>query len=288
MTRTVWVRAFGIVAASVLLLIPAMAQSKGGRRYRNGDDGHGHGTGTPGTGAGTAPTVGRPTSPTPNTTQPNPTISIPQPIFLSGRVMMEDGTSPTEPMVIETVCNGVGHSEGYTDAKGFFAIELGANRGVIQDASEFSVSNSNPTLGGGGAANTNPAFSSAMGGGSERKYMGCDLQVKAAGYRSQAVPLAGRRPMDDPNVGTILLHRLGKTEEGLTISAVSLAAPKDAKKAYDKGMDALKKKKYADAQASFEKAVELYPKYSVAWYELGRLRIAEDQLDIRAGRSMRQ
>jgi len=197
--------------------------------------------------------------------------------------MMDDGTAPTEPMVIETVCNGVGHSEGYTDMKGFFAIELGANRGVIQDASEFSVSNSNPTLGGGGAAGTNPAFSSAMGGGAERKYMGCDLQVKMAGYRSQAVPLAGRRPMDDPNIGTILLHRLGKTEEGLTISAVSLAAPKDAKKAYDKGMDALKKKKFADAQASFEKAIELYPKYSLAWYELGRLRIAEDQLDIARG-----
>ena len=41
-------------------------------------------------------------------------------------------------MVIETVCNGSAHSEGYTDAKGYFSIELGARNGVIQDASEFS------------------------------------------------------------------------------------------------------------------------------------------------------
>ena len=71
----------------------------------------------------------------------------------------------------------------------------------------------------------------------ERKYMGCDLQAKLNGYRSQTVSLAGRRPMDDPNVGTILLHRNGPAEEGKTVSMVSLQAPKDAKKAYDKGMD---------------------------------------------------
>jgi superkiller protein 3 len=89
--------------------------------------------------------------------------------------------------------------------------------------------------------------------------------------------------MDDPNVGTILLHRIGGQEEGLIVSMVSLAAPKDAKKAYDKGMDALKKKKYEDAQNNFEKAVELYPRYAVAWYELGRLRISQDQFDIARG-----
>src|SRR5439155_954014 len=81
----------------------------------------------------------------------------------------------------------------------------------------------------------------------------------------------------------ILLHRMGGQEEGRTISAVSLAAPKEAKKAYEKGMDALKKNKLADAQNNFEKAVELYPKYAVAWYELGRLRASEDKFDIARG-----
>ena len=66
------------------------------------------------------------------------------------------------------------------------------------------------------------------------------LRARLAGYRSQTISLANRRPMDPPDVGTILLHRLGASE-GSTISAVSLRAPKDAKKAYDKGLDALKK-----------------------------------------------
>ena len=51
--------------------------------------------------------------------------------------------------------------------------------------------------------------------------------------------------------GTIILHRLANVE-GVTISAVSLQAPKDAKKAYDKGHDLLKKKKPAETAATME------------------------------------
>jgi tetratricopeptide (TPR) repeat protein len=110
--------------------------------------------------------------------------------------------------------------------------------------------------------------------------MGCDLQAKLGGYRSQTVSLAGRRPMDDPNVGTILLHRNGPGEEGKTVSAVSLAAPKEAAKAYDKGLEAIKKQKFADAQKNFEKAVEAYPKYAAAWYELGMLQVGQGKTDM--------
>ena len=56
---------------------------------------------------------------------------------------------------------------------------------------------------------------------------------------------------------------------------ISLKAPKDAKKAYEKGLDLVKKKKLDDALKSYEKAVELYPSYATAWYELGRLRQAK-------------
>jgi tetratricopeptide (TPR) repeat protein len=282
MTRIVGVRAISI-AAAVLAVSPAFSQKGGatGGSTGTGTTGTGTtGTGTPGpTTPGTGTTgIGRtPTTTTPGTTQTPTVPTIQQPIFVSGRVMLEDGTPPTEQVVMQTVCNGVPHSEGYTDSKGYFSIELGSNRGVIQDASEFNSSGSNMGV---LTGNSN----SSMGGMSgDRKYMGCDLQGKLAGFRSQAVSLTGRRPMDDPNVGTILLHRIGGGEEGITVSMVSLAAPKDAKKAYDKGMDALKKKKYEDAQNNFEKAVELYPKYAVAWYELGRLRASQDQYDIARG-----
>jgi tetratricopeptide (TPR) repeat protein len=112
--------------------------------------------------------------------------------------------------------------------------------------------------------------SMARGSMGERDLTGCELRAVLPGFRSEVINLANHRSMDDPNVGTILLHRMGNVE-GTTISATSLQAPKDAKKAFDKGREALKKSKTADAEKDFQKAVEVYPKYAVAWYELGQL-----------------
>ena len=42
--------------------------------------------------------------------------------------------------------------------------------------------------------------------------------------------------------------------------------------------EALRKSKIADAQKNLEKAVELYPQYASAWYELGRI---NDGINIR-------
>jgi tetratricopeptide (TPR) repeat protein len=195
--------------------------------------------------------------------------------------MLEDGTPPPEPVIIETVCNGTPHGEGYTDTKGYFSIELGARNSIIMDASEVgSFSNMSSTGGLPSTQTTNSPLGATQTESPERKYMGCDLQAKLGGFRSQTVPLAGRRSMDDPNIGTILLHRNGPAEEGKTISMVSLAAPKDAKKAYDKGLEALKKSKYEEAQKSFEKAVEVYPSYATAWYELGMLQAGQGKTDM--------
>jgi tetratricopeptide (TPR) repeat protein len=275
MASKIWVRAI-TSAAAVGLLIPmaVIGQSKGGTVTPP------PATGTGGTTGSTGATTGR--TPTPSTTTTTPTTSptgtITPPIFVSGRVVLEDGTAPTGQVVIETVCNGSPHAEGYTDTKGYFSIQLGArNTGMIQDASEFS-SRSGLSQGGMSGANTTGAMGNSQS--QDRKYMGCDLQAKLAGYRSQTVPLSGRRSLDDPNIGTILMHRNGPAEEGQTISAVSLSAPKDAKKAYDKGMDAVKKQKFEDAQNNFEKAVEVYPKYATAWYELGLLQAGQGKMDM--------
>jgi tetratricopeptide (TPR) repeat protein len=96
------------------------------------------------------------------------------------------------------------------------------------------------------------------------------LRESLPGFRSESVNLATRRAMDNPDVGTIILKRLANVE-GLTISATSALAPKEARKAFDKGRDISKKKKWPEAEKEFQKAVSLYPKYAVAWYELGRI-----------------
>jgi tetratricopeptide (TPR) repeat protein len=66
--------------------------------------------------------------------------------------------------------------------------------------------------------------------------------------------------------------------EGLTFSATSAMAPKDAKKAFEKAMDLRKKKKFAESQKEFEKAVGVYPKYANAWSELGLLHEAQNHM----------
>ena len=104
--------------------------------------------------------------------------------------------------------------------------------------------------------------------------MNCELRVDLPGYQSQSFSLAMRKPMDDPNIGTILLHRIGESG-GTTVSATTLAAPKKAKKAFDKGMELARKNKLEEAHTSLQKAVELYPRYAVAWYELGRVQASE-------------
>jgi tetratricopeptide (TPR) repeat protein len=259
-----------------LALEPALAQRSGGTTS-------GTTSGTAGAGASTT-TGGTTTRPSTTTNTPTQQPQTPQqPIFLSGRVMIEDGSAPAESVVIERVCSGQPHAEGYTDSKGYFSIQLGArNNGVLQDASEdnnglFSGSSNSPLGGGLGGATGASGSSAPRGLSQEQRLLDCELRARLAGYRSQSISLANHRPMDPPDVGTILLHRIGATE-GTTVSMASLAAPKDARKAYEKGLDALKKKKTEDARKSFEKAVELYPKYALALCELGRLQSADGNM----------
>jgi tetratricopeptide (TPR) repeat protein len=200
------------------------------------------------------------------------------PIFLSGKVVLEDGTPPPESVVIERVCNGTPRPEAYTDSKGRFSFQLGQNQHVFADASVGNSSDPLDQQGGFGGGGRNPGSGGFGGMGpaggrqiSERDLMGCDLRASLPGYRSEVVSLAGRRAMDNPDVGTIILRRLAGVE-GFSTSMTTLQAPKDAKKAYDKGRDLAKKKKMDDAQKEFEKAVSLYPNYAVAWFALGELR----------------
>jgi tetratricopeptide (TPR) repeat protein len=193
--------------------------------------------------------------------------------------MLEDGSVPSEPITIERLCGASTPTEGYTDSKGYFGIQLGNEQGVFQDATQSGSPSGfgQPGYQGGSMGSMGGSMSSmgtsGMGGS---RYMNCELRAKLAGFRSQTVSLATRRPMDPPDIGTILLHRIAPTE-GSVISAVSLRAPKDARKAFDKGQDALKKHKTDDAEADFQKATAAYPEYATAWYELGKIQLGKGQ-----------
>lgn len=261
----------GLAACGALSIGILFAQGKpggGGGAPGGGSPGGGStggntgGGGIPGGGpVGTTPGRNN-TSPFPGQTQPGQQFpGMNRPIFLQGRVMLDDGNPPPEPVLIERVCSANPKPEGYTDTKGRFSFELGRNNAMYADASTSGptdiMSNSSASSPGGGRPVT------------ERELMSCELRASLVGYRSDVINLSGRRVLDSPDVGTIILHRMGNVE-GYTVSATSAMAPKDAKKAYEKALDQIKKNKWTDARTNLEKAVEVYPKYAAAWHDLGR------------------
>lgn len=117
-----------------------------------------------------------------------------------------------------------------------------------------------------------PSRISGMGGEgvTETELMSCELRANLPGFRSDSISLAGRRIFGSFNVGTIVLHRIGKVE-GSRVSVSSLLAPRDAKKAFERGQDLLKKQSRAEAAQEIRKAIDLYPKYAEAQLALSEL-----------------
>lgn len=273
--------ATGVVACG-LLVFPAFAQRAGtGTTSTGSGSGAGSTTGTIGSRAGTTGTTGTATgTPTANGSP------ISAPVFLSGRVAIDDGSALPGPVTIERVCNGVSHAEGYADAGGNFGIQLGNEQGVFQDATDgIGAAGNMSGLPGNsnGQSGTPGGFNSGIGQGTgDRLLMNCELRARLGGYRSQSIMLAGRTPMDDPGLGTILLHREA-AGEGSTISVTTLEAPKDARKAYDKGLEYIKKKKFTEARTEFEKTVQIDQKFAAAWCELGKMQAGAEDFDMARG-----
>lgn len=266
MTTTISLRVFALAAAGMLLLRPGFGQRSGASTPPPSSGGTTPG-GTPGGGRG--PSTGQGNTPNTGVDRTSPNTTPTRPILITGRVMMDDGSEMPHNIAIERVCGASPRIEGHTDSKGYFSFELGSrNVDALQDASTSGLDDF-------GA----PGMPRSPGNGvSQQQLMGCELRARLAGYQSQSVDLSTRQTFDNPDVGTILLHRIAETE-GTTISATTLAAPKNARKGFQKGLDLEKKKKLDEARTSFQQAVELYPKYAEAWFELGRVQAAQGQLD---------
>jgi tetratricopeptide (TPR) repeat protein len=210
---------------------------------------------------GGRPAVGAPSSNLPSSfpgvgaTTSSPTSAG---VFISGQVVLDDGTELTEPAVIQTICRGQRRSQTYTNSRGYFSFQFGDSRSAaaasISDASTSSA----------------PIRSSSQ---SSSEINECQLQAELAGFISQPIEMGGHADMTSAvDLGRVPLHRLAHVD-GTSISVTSALAPPPAKKAFEKGLEQAKKNKLDDAQKSFEKAVEIYPKYATAWYQLGWLQM---------------
>src|SRR5215470_5972912 len=157
----------------------------------------------------------------PSTNTPQPNL---QPLFISGKVLVDGGGSPPEPVAIERVCNGVARRQGYTDAKGSFQFQLD-QAASFQDASENTNS--------GNDVPPNTQAIDAM----KIKYQGCEIRAVLSGFLSSSTPLRLQGSTWQYDLGTIFLKRM-ENVSGTTVSATSYAAPNDARHAYEKGRKA--------------------------------------------------
>lgn len=238
-----------VVLSTLVFLQLAVAQKGGGK------------------GSGGNPSVNvPPMGPPPN----SPDITLQrQPIFISGRVLLDGGMAPPEPVLIERVCNGMARREGYTDAKGHFEFQLGQNNG-IQDASESSV---DPLQNSG-------VMSGSKGQDSRRmaQLMGCELRAVLPGFHSTNVMMRLEDNFGQLNVGSIFLRRMDNVS-GSTISLTTMQAPKDARHAFEKAQKEIAQKKIQDAEKELTKAVQLFPHFAAAWSLLGEIHERQNQLE---------
>jgi tetratricopeptide (TPR) repeat protein len=268
------------IATTGILLHPAISQTTGG------------GSATIGTIPIGSGTIGGRTLPSNNQGDSNSTtdsaisvtaVGSPS-LTVSGRILLEDGTPPAVGTVVERNCNGSSHAEGYTDAKGYFIVTLGQNRDMIIDAGDSSSDSAMgrpfPQLTNAGEGEFGTGTGSSRGQLLDNRYSNCDIRARLGGYRSQSASLVDYGARDNVNIGVILLHRIGPAESD-TVDASSLAAPKNARKAYTTGMEFIRKQRQEDARKSFANAVRLYPGYAAAWLELGKMQARAHLADAR-------
>lgn len=207
-----------------------------------------------------------------NSTPPPPSQGIaggPKPIFLSGIVMMDDGSPLPRNVNVLGVCGIVRRTMGHTSDNGSFGFQWSTANSVFSDASQGGR-----VPGNGAAALTG----SRNGSRGLDPLSNCELIAESPGYASSKASLAGRGGQENFDVGMIVLHRV-VAGEGHTVSMLSLQAPKEAKKNFDKGTSLAVANKPTEAAASFLTAVTIYPQYADAWLGLGKIQWQLGQKD---------
>ena len=197
-----------------------------------------------------------------------PGLAVPV-TFVSGKVVVDDGTDLGAPAAVQSICRGAKRTETYTDSHGAFSFQFSA-RSAGQSGDVASDS-------------SNDAPDVLVRTPQPRDYYDCELQALLPGFSSERIQLGNRLSLSQSvDVGRVLLHRMAQVE-GFTISATSAQAPGRAQEAYRQGLEKSGKGDWNGAREAFKKAVEIYPNYAVAWYELGRLQLlAGDSAPARA------
>jgi len=185
-------------------------------------------------------------------------------VFFSGQVMLDDGSPPASPVLIQRVCGAHRSFAAWADTKGHFSFKVdpSGDQGA-GDATQPAAQAADQNKPFGNSTQYSNPITSAL--------RDCELEAVLSGFRSDRVSMEIKDTMDDARVGTIHLHPLSRAS-ALSVSATTLEAPPNARKAYEKAMAAMREQKWNAAAGDLEKAVAAYPKFAIAWYQLGLVR----------------
>jgi Tetratricopeptide repeat len=188
-------------------------------------------------------------------------------MFLRGRVATDDGTPLPNNVVVERLCNNRVRQQVYASMRGDFSMQLGSRSDSFVDAS------------GEPASQYGPGAKDSIDGISRLALTNCELRASASGFHSSLLSLVDLDTFGgSSDVGVIVVRR-GTKVKGMTLSAIPYKAPKDARKAYEKGLEAEKNGKLGEARKYLETAVEKYPDSANAWFQLGTVLQKQDQND---------
>jgi tetratricopeptide (TPR) repeat protein len=82
--------------------------------------------------------------------------------------------------------------------------------------------------------------------------------------------MKGGMPQTDTDIKLVLRPL---KSEGKTVSATNAAAPAEAREAYGKALQSIAKRSLPEARKELGRAVEIYPKFASAWFELGKIQM---------------
>jgi hypothetical protein len=186
-------------------------------------------------------------------------------MFLQGRIATSDSTPVPHDVLVERICNNKVRQQVYASPNGDFSMQLGARVDTFVDASAEPSLQSRAT---GDASVTGIPLS---------ELRNCELRATSSDFHSSVINLVEVDAFgSNINVGVIVVQRRTKIK-GATLSALPYRAPKDARRAYEKGLDAERKANLASAHKYFETAVGIYPRYTIAWFRLGNVLQKENQ-----------
>jgi tetratricopeptide (TPR) repeat protein len=175
-------------------------------------------------------------------------------IAFNGKVVVENGVLPWDPIGVTVSCNGKPRYNTVADAKGRFTIQ-----GKITTSEVVSTA----------ADPKQPAAS---------QLIGCDVTAQLSGFHSSVAHIANLNIMDNPDIGTIRLTA-DERASGTAVSATTSGVSKDALKHYEKARANWQDNHAGGAEHELQKAVQTDPKFAEAWYQLAKLQMKDKPQD---------